>query len=221
MAGNGNLHLRLSRLKRGRQPSIRSSFRTTTATRKSTARNGLHLKLPIRIEFQFRTAWLTKDQHFIIYGRFPEEEWTTASQYAKLLSRESQHLMALGWGIDQVVGNGRVVTCEEASQLLGERWQPWPDTLHPLHRLRVPIEGSLEDLDAVYASFCSQLHGGVYNPPQTFRRFKSVHYVKVTQFPRRWYACFELPGGTAFRQESNNRGCGYASLADVSQTEQV
>ena len=132
----------------------------------------------------------------------PEEEWTTAFQYAKLLSRESQHLMALGWGIDQVVGNGRVVTCEEASQLLGERWQPWPDTLHPLHRLRVPIEGSLEDLDAVYASFCSQLDGGVYNPPQTFRRFKSVSYVKVTQFPRRSYACFELPGGTAFRQES-------------------
>ena len=56
-----------------------------------------------------------------------------------------------------MVGNGKIITSDEASQLLGERWQPWPDSLSPLDRLRVPVEGSLEDLDAVYASFCAQL----------------------------------------------------------------
>ena len=131
----------------------------------------------------------------------PEKEWTTASHYAQLLSRESQNLMALGWGIDQVVGNGRIITSGEASLLLGERWQPWPDSLYPLDRLRVPVEGSLEDLDAVYESFCAQLDGGMRNLPRKFRRFKLVNYVKVTQFPRRPCACFELPDRTAFRQE--------------------
>lgn len=132
----------------------------------------------------------------------PEEEWSTASHHAQLLSRESQNLMALGWGIDQVVGNGRIITSDEASQLLGERWQPWPDNMSARNKLRVPKEGSLEDLDAVYASFCARLDGGVYNPPQQFRRFKMANYVKTTQFPHRSYAYFELPKGTAFRQEA-------------------
>ena len=148
---------------------------------------------------------LTDDRLTLHYlWAIPEEEWTTASQYAKLLSSESRHLMALGWGIDQVVGNGRIITSDEASQLLGERWQPWPDTLCPLHRLRVPTEGSLEDLDAMYESFCAQLDGGMYNPPRKFRRFKMESYVKATQFPQRSYACFELPEGIAFRQEATN-----------------
>lgn len=134
----------------------------------------------------------------------PEEEWATASQYANLLSRESQHLMALGWGIDQVVGNGRIITADEAGQLSGERWQPWTDALHSPHRLRVPMEGSLEDLDAVYTSFCTQLDGGVFNPPRKFKRFRLVSYIEVTRFPHRPYACFELQEGTAFRQETVN-----------------
>lgn len=132
----------------------------------------------------------------------PEKEWMTASHYAQLLSRESQNLMALGWGIDQVVGNGRIITSDEASQLSGERWQPWSDSLSLLNRLRVPEEGSLEDLDAVYESFCIQLEGDTYNPPRPFERFKMVSYTKSTQFPHRPYAYFELPGGTAFRQEA-------------------
>ena len=94
---------------------------------------------PHRLVSQDELADERQTLHYL--WAIPEEEWTTASQYAKPLSRESQHLMALGWGIDQVVGNGRVVTCEEASQLSGERWQPWPDTLHPLHRIACADRG--------------------------------------------------------------------------------
>ena len=154
---------------------------------------------PHRLTIQDDLADGKQALHFL--WPIPEKEWTTASHYAQLLSRESQNLMALGWGIDQVVGNGRIITSDEASQLLGERWQPWPDSLSPLDRLRVPVEGSLEDLDAVYASFCAQLDDGVYNPRRKFRRYKLVNYVKVAKFPHRPYACFELPEGTAFRQE--------------------
>ena len=154
---------------------------------------------PHRLAIQDDLAAGKQALHYL--WAIPEEEWSKVSHYAQLLSCESQNLMALGWGIDQVVGNGRIITSDEASQLLGERWQPWPDNLSPLDRLRVPVDGSLEDLDAVYASFCARLDGGVYNPRRTFRRYKMVNYVKVAQFPLRPFACFELPEGTAFRQE--------------------
>jgi len=48
-----------------------------------------------------------------------------ARRHAEALTAEARHLMALGWGIDQVVGNGRIVTESEAEQLPGQRWRPW------------------------------------------------------------------------------------------------
>lgn len=159
---------------------------------------------PLRISIQDGLADERQTLHYL--WAIPEGEWSKVSHYTQLLSQESQHLMALGWGIDQVVGNGRIITSEEVRQLLGERWQPWPDSLSLLNRLRVPEEGSLEDLDAVYESFCVQLEGDAYNPPRPFERFKMVNYTRATQFPRRPFACFELPKGTPpFRQEAINK----------------
>ena len=136
----------------------------------------------------------------------PEREWTKASQYAELLSHESRHMMALGWAIDQVAVNGRIIAYEETHQLSGERWRPWPDdSLSGSNRLRVPVEGSLEDLDAVYDSFCAQLDGGLYTPPRMLSQFKSVRYAKTIRVPHRPFACFELLEGTPpFRQEAIN-----------------
>lgn len=157
---------------------------------------------PHRLILQHDVADGQQALHYL--WSIPEDDWPVVSSHAQLLSRESRHLIALGWGIDQVVGNGRIITSDEASQLLGERWQPWSNSLSPLDRLRVPVKGSLDDLDAVYESFCAQLNDGVYNPRRKFRQFKLVNYVKTTQLPLRSYACFELPEGIAFRQETTN-----------------
>jgi len=110
--------------------------------------------------------------------------------------------MALGWGIDQVVGDGKIIETGEVKKLRGERWKPWPVNLYSMHRLRVPTEGSLENLDEVYESFCEQLDDGMYTPPRPFNQFKVTNYMRAAEFPRRLFACFELPGGTAFRQEA-------------------
>ena len=105
-----------------------------------------------------------------------EEDRDISHRHAETLIYESRHLMALGWGIDQVVGRGTIITSAEASKLPGERWQPWRDNLSGGNKLRVPILGSLDDLEAVYESFCRQLDGGMYNPPQPLERFDSVRY---------------------------------------------
>ena len=123
---------------------------------------------------------------------------------AELMAGEARCLMALGWGIDQGVGNGKILSAVQADQLDGERWQPYPGDTIAEGRLRVPIEGSLRNLEDVYESFCSQLESGMYSPPMTFTQFNSVRYVRSTQFPNRPYAAFELPDGCAFRQEAAN-----------------
>ena len=132
----------------------------------------------------------------------PEVEWESSCRHAEVLVQESRHLMALGWGIDQIMGRGAILTSEEAGRLIGERWQPWGSDLLGGNRLRVPIVGSLDDLEAVYESFCGQLDGDTYNPPKLLKQFAPVRYVRNTESPNRPYACFELPEGIAFRQEA-------------------
>ncbi len=137
-----------------------------------------------------------------------EEDWTDSRPYAEIMAREARCLMALGWGIDQAVGNGEILSAAQAGQLQGERWQPYPGDTLTDGRLRVPIEGSLRNLEAVYESFCAQLEGGMYSPPMKFTQFDVVRYVRATQLPNRPYVAFELPDGCAFRQEAANEVAG-------------
>ena len=145
---------------------------------------------------------IQKTLHYV--WSIPEQDWPAASKYTGVLSRECQHLMALGWGIDQVVGDGKVLTSEEVIRLPGERWQPWLTDASGMGRLRVPVEGSLQDLDTVHEAFCNQLDGGSYVRPHRLSRFKHVRYVKTVNLPRRPYAAFELPEGVSCRPETAN-----------------
>ena len=133
-----------------------------------------------------------------------EEDWAASRPYAEMMAGEARCLMALGWGIDQAVGNGEILTPSQVDELPGERWQPYPSDRLEQGRLRVPKQGSLRDLEWVYESFCAQLEDGVYSPPEKFTEFASVRYVRTTLLPNRPYAAFELPDGCAFRQESAN-----------------
>ena len=133
-----------------------------------------------------------------------EKDWAASRPYAELMAGEARCLIALGWGIDQAVGNGEILTGAQADQLHGERWQSYPSDVIEHGRLRVPKEGSLRDLELVHESFCAQLEGGTYSPPMKFTGYDMVRYVRATEFPSRPYVAFELPDGCAFRQEAAN-----------------
>ncbi len=134
----------------------------------------------------------------------PEEAWPTARPHAQLLCREARHLMALGWGIDQAVGNGRILTDDEATALPGRKWRPWRNHCPGRPRSRVPISDSLDDLEQVHAKFVNRINGRQFNPPPKLSRFDSVVYLSAGALPPRSYAAFELPEGVAFRQEKAN-----------------
>ncbi len=131
----------------------------------------------------------------------PEGQWSAVAAHARVLCGEARYLIALGWGIDQAVGDGCILTEDDATKLAGERWKPWPEMRNGRPSLRVPTEGSLKDLEEVHASFLKRWSKDRFNPSRRLRRFNSVMYVKAGGLPKRRWAEFELPEGVAFRQE--------------------
>lgn len=128
-----------------------------------------------------------------------EKDLTAGPLHAELLCWEARHLLALGWGIDQVVGNGRILADAAAAALPGERWRPWSGHWPGLRTWRVPTAGSLDDLEAVHQSFVQRVDGRQYRPSLKPSRFNTVSYLSGGTQPPRSYARFELP--VAFRQE--------------------
>lgn len=147
-----------------------------------------------------------RDQHQTLHylWSIPEEEWPRARTHAELLRGEARHLLALGWGIDQVVGYGRMLTDAEVAALPGKHWRAWSTRRPGVHTWRVPTANSLEDLELVHQSFLQRIDGQQYNPPRKLSRFDSVMYLSAATLPPRSYAPFELPDGVAFRQEKAN-----------------
>ena len=101
--------------------------------------------------------------------------------------------MALGWGIDVVVGNGCVLNDQQAARLPGIRWKPWNGYHSPNgSRRRVPKRKTLPDLDEVHKSFVESTAREVYQPPQKPKVFKYVTYMQRTTLPQRPYVVLEL-----------------------------
>src|ERR1043166_12387 len=93
-----------------------------------------------------------------------EEEWPSCRSHAELLSHESRHLIALGWGIDMAMGDGQVFTADEVAALKGQRWKPWEGVWLQKNMLRVPVAGSLDNLEQSYESLLSSAAGRRYQP---------------------------------------------------------
>lgn len=130
-----------------------------------------------------------------------EDEWAESRPHTEVLCREARHLIALGWGIDHAVAEGRVLADDTAAALVGRRWRAWRIRRSGQKQSRIPIDGSLQDLVMVHTSFVNRINGKRFAPPQKLRRFDAVAYLPVSTFPPRPHVAFELPKGMAFRQE--------------------
>src|SRR5215472_12173978 len=93
------------------------------------------------------------------------EDDSQPNHHVDVLCWRARHIMALGWGVDMVVGNGRVLDNKEAERFGGVRWKPSSDVRFPDQPgLRVPIRGSEQDLRDAYQSFLR----GDYRAPRAF-----------------------------------------------------
>lgn len=94
----------------------------------------------------------------------------------------------LGWGIDQVVADARLVE-SPSKQLEGERWSPTP---RGGRRLRVHRNGSLDALAARHESFLRRLDQGDWTPVPPLTATDQLRYRRDTDPLPRPHAVFKL-----------------------------
>lgn len=154
-----------------------------------------------RLTGKERRPYYIRDGDTLHYlWRLEDTEVPAAKTHVRALRGLARRLVSLGLGLDQAVANARLLDESEATQLRGQQWRAWPLERQGLQGWRVPIPGSLEDLDGVHNSFLARVAGLEFRPPAHLRKFRTVSYLDAATRPARPCAVFELPDGVAFRQ---------------------
>ena len=122
--------------------------------------------------------------------RLPDPLTDEVSRHIELLSAAAGSLVALGWGVDLVAGQGRLAAQEEADALSGERWTPFQS--RDSDRLRSPVPGTLIALERRHQAFLNLLVNGRFNPPSPLTTFDLIGYRRATDPPPRPYVAFEI-----------------------------
>lgn len=119
---------------------------------------------------------------------------------APALIAAARGVVALGWGIDLVVGDGSVVEGARLGELTaGQKlWEPGSDGRS---NLRAPTKGTLDDLDRRHAAFLSRTSFAdpTMRPPPALSTFAITPYARADQ-PR----AVDIAGFTLMRVESDN-----------------
>ena len=107
----------------------------------------------------------------------------------------------LGWGVDLVSAHASLVSTAELAALPGRRWQPVRDGGSDATVLRVPLTGSLADLERRHASFLARMTNGRFDPVPPLSGFALVPYADDTRPPGGPFAVFSLlkPDASGYR----------------------
>jgi CRISPR-associated protein Csb2 len=106
------------------------------------------------------------------------------------LTDAARSIIHLGWGVDMVAGIGSVLSEADAASLPGERWKPVEGA--SANGLRVPINGTLNDLMAKHAAFLGRLLDGGFKPAPPLSVFRVIGYRRATDPPQHRLAAFRL-----------------------------
>lgn len=106
-----------------------------------------------------------------------------------ILTTAARSITHLGWGIDMVVGNANIISGEQAAALSGCRWQPSPTGGTSL---RVPVEGTLDDLIRRHKAFLERLSSDGFRPVPPLRVFRVRCYRRNDESLPRPCRVFEL-----------------------------
>jgi len=112
------------------------------------------------------------------------------SNHVDVLSEVARSVVALGWGIDMVVGHGEMVSDEQVAALPGERWVP--RTAGAGDGLRVPVPGTLDDLRYRHERFLDRLGPDGFTPPPPLSAYSTVEYRRESDPPPPLVATFSL-----------------------------
>lgn len=109
----------------------------------------------------------------------------------KAIRPSVRSIYSLGWGIDQVIADAKLIDLENASKIEGQRFIP---TVRGGAPLRAPRRGSITALERRYTGFLVRLQHSKWTspPPLTATAFELVRYRSSEQPVSRPYAVFRL-----------------------------
>jgi CRISPR-associated protein Csb2 len=132
--------------------------------------------------------------------------------HAMALSQAAGSIIALGWGLDLVVGHAALISDAQLRSLAGERWVPDApgETI-----LRQPIAGTLEDVMRRHEQFLNRVGEHGFVPPSPLSAFARTEYRRATTSGPRAIAAFSLlrPEADGFRMfDAVRRGLTVAGM---------
>lgn len=119
---------------------------------------------------------------------------------APALIAATRGVVALGWGVDLVVGDGAVVDGAGLTAIAA-RLKVWEPRRDGRRELRAPVEGTVADLERRHAAFLSRTSFAdtTLRPPPALSTFAIANYARADQ-PR----AVDVAGFTLMRVESDN-----------------
>jgi len=133
----------------------------------------------------------------VVHYAWPLDDDASA---APVLISAARGVVALGWGVDLVVGDGAIVDSGRLAELsaLLKVWEPRSDGRR---ELRAPMKGTLDDLDRRHAAFLSRtsLAERTLRPPPVLSTFAITGYARADQ-PR----VPDIAGFTLMRVDSDS-----------------
>lgn len=106
------------------------------------------------------------------------------------LTHAAGRIVALGWGIDLVVGHGQYLTSKQVLEIAGERWKPSASATNCA--LRTPVPGTLDALRTHYDSFLRRIGDSGFTPVEPLSEFVVSRYRRSTDPVGHPHVVFEL-----------------------------
>ena len=119
--------------------------------------------------------------------------------YVATLSDTARSMVSLGWGVDMVVGHGKIMLNNQVGVLPGERWSP--TSLMTNEGLRAPVKGTLDALIQRHERFLRRLNLDIFSPPPPLSIYTNIEYRRTIDPQPRPMVVFSIlkPDASGFR----------------------
>ena len=121
-----------------------------------------------------------------------EGDWSESSPHVETLCRMARMILALGWGIDQVIGSGRVMGEQEVGALSGMHYVPASDEAAGVVPLRVPVPGFYDELREAFQEFRHRISRDGLDTSTVATGYGLTSYRPALAVEPRHFAAFEL-----------------------------
>ncbi len=122
-----------------------------------------------------KDVWPTRLESGPVHYLFDVAPGEVDSLPLDFLGQAARSITHLGWGIDQVVADARLISAAESNGLPGDHWLPSDND--ETVQLRVPVPGTLAELTSRHQAFLHRLDdAGSFRPVPPLTAYRQIGY---------------------------------------------